>query len=127
MTSYVRWIGRRCDTLEDRERATPLGYFGRTMAAHGEEHDAQSELGNGLVAIGQANERIAVFQETLAEQANGTWNSNLEQNAGMMKEYQVILSSWTAIDMMLTPAGRPQEAREQAPCLRCQYCQAGQG
>lgn len=90
MASYVRWFGRRCDTLEDRERSTPTAYFGRTMAAHGEEYDAESELGNGLVAIGQANERIAGFQEAMTEHANGTWNDNLERSAAMMKEYQVL-------------------------------------
>lgn len=75
-----------------------MGYFGRTMAAHGEEHNAHSELGNGLVAIGQANERIAGFQEVMAEQANSTWNDNLEQSAAMMKEYQVRMSPWIAVD-----------------------------
>jgi len=87
--SYTRWVGRRCDALEDRERGSPVSYFGRTMAAHGEEFDHQSELGNNFVAIGQANERIAGFQEGLVEQVNGTWGDNLERSMGMMKEYQV--------------------------------------
>lgn len=86
--SYTRWVGRRCDALEDRERGSPMSYFGRTMAAHGEEFDHQSELGNNFVAIGQANERIAGFQEGLVEQVNGTWGDNLERSMGMMKEYQ---------------------------------------
>lgn len=92
MTSYSRWVGRRCDALEDRERSSPLAYFGRTMAAHGEEHDAESELGNSLVAVGQANERIAGLQDALLEQANTSWAENLERNHAMMKEYNVCLS-----------------------------------
>lgn len=89
MNSYGRWVGRRCDTLEDRERASPIAYFGRTMAAHGEEHEAGSELGNSLVAVGQANERIAGLQDALLEQANSSWTENLERSLAMMKEYNV--------------------------------------
>ncbi len=89
MNSYGRWVGRRCDGLEDRERASPIGYFGRVMATHGEEHEADSELGNSLVAVGQANERIAGHQDYLLEQANASWAENLERNLAMMKEYQV--------------------------------------
>lgn len=89
MNSYTRWAGRRCDALEDRERASPIAYFGRTMAGHGEETEAGSELGNSLVAVGQANERIAGLQDTLIEQANASWAENLERNLAMMKEYNV--------------------------------------
>lgn len=94
LASYTRWMGRRCDALEDRERGSPMSYFGRTMAAHGEEFDAESELGNNFVAIGQANERIAGFQEGFVEQANGTWGENLERSTAMMKEYQVCFPSF---------------------------------
>lgn len=89
MNSYVRWLGRRCDGLEDRERASPIAYFGRIMAAHGEEREAGSELGNSLAAIGQANERIAGLQDALVEQTNASWAENLERNHAMMKEYNV--------------------------------------
>lgn len=89
MNLYTRWIGRRCDPLEDRDRSTPVALFGRTMAAHGEEYEAESQLGNSLVAVGQANERIASFQDSFLEQANATWGGSLEQRAAMMKEYQV--------------------------------------
>ncbi|KAF4121948.1 Bin/amphiphysin/Rvs domain for vesicular trafficking [Geosmithia morbida] len=88
MNLYVRWLGRRCDPLEDRDRTTPTALFGRTMAAHGEEYEADSQLGNSLVAVGQANERIASIQESFLEQANATWGGSLEQRAAMMKEYQ---------------------------------------
>jgi hypothetical protein len=66
-----------------------MAYFGRTMAAHGEEQDAESELGNSLVAVGQANERIAGLQDALLEQANASWTENLERSHAMMKEYNV--------------------------------------
>ncbi|CAH0038923.1 unnamed protein product [Clonostachys rhizophaga] len=86
--SYIRWMTRRCDALEDRERAAPIGYHGRVMAAHGEEFEADSQLGTSLVALGQAHEQIAVLQEGFVEQANATWVENLERNNTMMKEYQ---------------------------------------
>lgn len=89
MGLYVRWVGRRCDTLEDRERSSPIGLLGRTMAAHGEEYEPDSPFGNNLVAIGQANSRIATLQESYLDQANATWAGSLEQRAAMMKEYQV--------------------------------------
>jgi BAR domain len=89
MSSYTRWVGRRCDALEDRERDTPIAYFGRTMAAHGEEQEAGSDLGNALVAVGHANERISGLQDVLLEQANTSWSENLERNLAMMKEYNV--------------------------------------
>jgi hypothetical protein len=59
------------------------------MAAHGEEFEADSQLGTSLVALGQAHERIAVLQEGFVEQANATWVENLERNNTMMREYQV--------------------------------------
>lgn len=89
MTSYTRWLGRRCDSLEDKERAAPMAYFARSMATHGEEFDPDSEFGNSLVAVGQANERIAGLQDNLLEQANATWVDNLDRSLAMMKEYQV--------------------------------------
>jgi hypothetical protein len=89
--SYARWINRRCDGLEDKERASPIAYFARTVAAHGEEYEPESQLGNSLVAVGQANERIAALQETYADQLNESWVANLERNLAMMKEYQVCL------------------------------------
>ncbi|KAI6781135.1 uncharacterized protein J7T54_002491 [Emericellopsis cladophorae] len=88
VSSYTRWISRRCDALEDRERASPMGLFGRTMAAHGEEYGAESELGNSFVAIGQAHERVAGYQEVFHEQVNNTWGESLESSVAMMKEYQ---------------------------------------
>ncbi|KAI9896805.1 hypothetical protein N3K66_007827 [Trichothecium roseum] len=89
MNSYVRWMGRRCDVLEDKERSSPIGAMGRAMAAHGEEFEADSALGNSFVAVGQANERISVLQDSLIEQANATWVDNLDRNLGMMKEFQL--------------------------------------
>lgn len=65
-----------------------MGNFGHTMVAHGEEFDAESQLGNNLVAIGQANERISGYQEVFLEQMSGTWGASVEQTAAMMKDYQ---------------------------------------
>ena len=59
------------------------------MAAHGEAFDNDSELGNCLVALGRANERVANFQETYVVNVASTWQDHLEQNTAMMKDYSV--------------------------------------
>lgn len=89
MTGYVKWLSRRCDNAEDKERGTPASLLGRTMASHGEEFEPDSDVGNCLVSLGRANERIANFQENYVEQATITWLENLERTVAMMKEYSV--------------------------------------
>ncbi len=89
MITYVKWIGRRGETFEDKEKGVPASYLGRTMAAHGEDFEADSEFGNCLVAMGRANERVAVIQEHYAADATATWLESLERSLAMMKEYQV--------------------------------------
>lgn len=91
MTAYIKWIGRRNELLDDKERGYPTAYLGRTMATHGEDFEQDSDFGNCLLSLGRANERIAGIQESYVECATATWLDNLERSLAMMKEYQVCL------------------------------------
>ena len=89
MNTFIKWSSRTCDAAEDKERGTPLASLGRSMAVQGENLEADSELGNCLVAMGRANERIAGIQEHFVEDASSTWWEHLERSVAMMKEYSV--------------------------------------
>lgn len=88
MNAYVKWLGRRGETFEDKEKGLPVSYLGRTMVSHGEDFDPDSEFGNSLIAMGRANERIASIQEHFVADATTTWLESLERSLAMMKEYQ---------------------------------------
>jgi len=96
MNAYVKWLGRRGETFEDKEKGLPVSYLGRTMVSHGEDFQDDSEYGNCLIAMGRANERIAGIQEHFVADATTTWLESLERSVAMMKEYQVrrILHIW---------------------------------
>lgn len=89
MNQYVKWMGRHLESSEDREKALPVGYLGRTMVTHGEEFQPDSEFGNCLITMGRANERISAIQETFVGDATASWLESLERSLAMMKEYQV--------------------------------------
>ncbi|KAK0636030.1 hypothetical protein B0T17DRAFT_481182 [Bombardia bombarda] len=88
MNLYVKWLGRRAEVAEDKEKGLPVSYLGRSMISHGEEFDPDSEFGNCLIAMGRANERVAAIQETFVAEATATWLESLERSLAMMKEYQ---------------------------------------
>ncbi|KAK0652426.1 hypothetical protein B0T16DRAFT_101559 [Cercophora newfieldiana] len=88
MSMYVKWLGRRGEAAEDREKSLAVGYLGRTMVNHGEEFQPDSEFGNCLIAMGRANERVSAIQETFVSEATTTWLESLERSLAMMKEYQ---------------------------------------
>ncbi|KAK0720228.1 hypothetical protein B0H67DRAFT_486925 [Lasiosphaeris hirsuta] len=88
MNLYVKWLGRRGESSEDREKSLPVSYMGRTMISHGEEFQPDSEFGNCLIAMGRANERVSGMQETFVNEATTTWLESLERSLAMMKEYQ---------------------------------------
>ncbi|EPE10497.1 bar domain-containing protein [Ophiostoma piceae UAMH 11346] len=88
MTAYVKWVGRRGETFDDREKGLPVSYLGRTMINHGEDFEADSEFGNCLTSLGRANERLASAQERYVADATSTWLESLERSLAMMKEYQ---------------------------------------
>ncbi|KAF3356839.1 hypothetical protein VdG1_06136 [Verticillium dahliae VDG1] len=85
---YVKWISRRGEAPEDKEKAVPIGFVGRMMVTHGEDFEPDSEFGNGLIAVGRANERIAETQEAYAAEVNQNWLEAIERSLAMMKEYQ---------------------------------------
>merc|ERR1712000_414037 len=58
------------------------------MTAHGEDFEAESEFGNCLSSLGQANERTAAYQESYLDAASETWLDHLERTVATMKEYQ---------------------------------------
>jgi len=89
MNAYVKWIGRRGETFEDKEKGLAVSYLGRTMVSHGEDFESDSAFGNCLIAMGHANERVAAIQEGYAAEATTTWLESLERSLAMMKEYQV--------------------------------------
>jgi hypothetical protein len=89
MNLYVKWLGRRGESSEDKEKALPTGHLGRTMISHGEEFQSDSEFGNCLIALGRGNERVSAIQETFVAEATATWLESLERSLAMMKEYQV--------------------------------------
>ncbi|KAL7941317.1 BAR domain-containing protein [Trichoderma barbatum] len=87
MNIYTRWLSRHCDALEDRSRSMPLAHLGRTMSAHAAELP-DTDYSRRLASMGNANEQLAELQTTYLDCANGTWQAHIEQNLGMMKEYQ---------------------------------------
>ncbi|KAK4236180.1 hypothetical protein C8A03DRAFT_17153 [Achaetomium macrosporum] len=88
MNQYIKWLGRHLDSSEDKEKALPVGYLGRTMVSHGEEFQPNSEFGNCLITMGRANERISAIQEAFVCEATTSWLESLERSLAMMKEYQ---------------------------------------
>ncbi|KAK7998909.1 Meiotically up-regulated protein [Apiospora marii] len=89
MNIYSKSISKRCDSAEDKEKGLPISYMGRTMMAHGEDFEPDSEFGNCLIVMGRANESIAGIQENYSAQATAYWLESLERSLAMMKEYQV--------------------------------------
>jgi hypothetical protein len=51
MNTYVKSLSRRGETFDDKEKGLPVSYLGRTMIAHGEDFDADSEFGNCLIGM----------------------------------------------------------------------------
>ena len=131
MSVYVKWLGRRAEPSDDREKGLPVSFLGRTMISHGEEFAPDSEFGNTLISMGRANERVAAMQENFVSDATSTWLESLERSLAMMKEYQVRSAPWhnvvsTLADTLRT-IGLPQETREPPPRVRCDHDQGPEG
>ncbi|KAJ8110178.1 hypothetical protein ONZ43_g5941 [Nemania bipapillata] len=88
MNAYIKSLSRRGETFEDKEKGLPVSYLGRTMIAHGEDFEPDSEFGNCLIAMGRANERVAGIQESYVAHATSYWLEGLERSLAMMKEFQ---------------------------------------
>lgn len=48
---YVKWITRRGENYEDKEKALPIGFVGRMMVTHGEDFEPNSEFGGSLICM----------------------------------------------------------------------------
>jgi hypothetical protein len=48
---YVKWISRRGEAYDDKEKGLPIGYVGRMMVTHGEDYEPDSEYGNSLIGM----------------------------------------------------------------------------
>lgn len=55
MNTYVKHLSRRCDGFEDKEKGLPVSFLGRTMIAHGEDFEPNSEFGNCLIGESRLN------------------------------------------------------------------------
>jgi hypothetical protein len=121
MNQYVKWMGRHLEPSEDKEKALPVGYLGRTMVGHGEEFQPDSEFGNCLITMGRANERISAIQESFVNEATATWLESLERSLVTMREYQVssILPQHESLSSTLT--NHVQNARKKLENRRLNY------
>ena len=120
MNQYVKWMGRHLEPSEDKEKALPVGYLGRTMVGHGEEFHPESEFGNCLVTMGRANERVSAIQETFVGEATTSWLESLERSLTVMREYQV--SYFPQPSPLKQPANRRlQTARKKLETRRLNY------
>lgn len=49
MNSYTKSMSKRAEGVDDKEKGLPVSYLGRTMIAHGEDFEPDSEYGNCLI------------------------------------------------------------------------------
>lgn len=49
MNAYIKWLSRRSEPFEDREKSPPIVFMARTMVSHGEDFESDSEFGNCLI------------------------------------------------------------------------------
>jgi len=84
---YIKSLSRR-DAGDGKEKQIPIGHFGTTLTAHGDDFEPDSEFGQCLSTLGRANERLARMQETYVANATSSWLESLERSLIQMKEYQ---------------------------------------
>lgn len=87
MNAYIKWLAYR-ETLLG-EKGAPAAVMGRSMIAHGEDFDPDSQFGNCLIEMGRANEQLAQVQEQYAADSTKYWLESVERSVATMKEYQV--------------------------------------
>lgn len=87
MNAYVKWLAHRDSLLG--EKGVPTAVLARTMIAHGEDFDPDSQFGNCLIEMGRANDQVAQLQEQYNADATSYWLDSVERSVAMMKEYQV--------------------------------------
>lgn len=87
MTTYVKSLNKRSDG-DGREKSTAIANLGASMSRHGEVFEDGNKFGECLIGFGQANERIARFQDTYASNATSSWLEALDRSLAQMKDYQ---------------------------------------
>ena len=98
---YMKWISKRCDASEDKGRAPPTAFLGRSMTAHGNDFESDSEFGTALVSLGRAHERIANLHSNYSDDVNANWMHHVDRSVAVMKDYQV-RRSWSCIAVAMT-------------------------
>ena len=83
--AYIKSLSKR-DQGEGKDKQVAVGHFGSTLAAHGDDFEADSEFGQCLVGLGRAHERIARMQETYCANATSSWLESVERSQVQMKE-----------------------------------------
>lgn len=87
MNTYVKHVAKK-DQVEGKEKFTAIGHLAHTMVSHGEDFDNESEFGTCLLALGQANERLARAQDSYVASASSSFLEGLERSLAQLKEYQ---------------------------------------
>jgi BAR domain len=59
MNSYVKWMTRRAEGFEDKEKSLPISYLGQVMVSHGEDFESDSEFGNCLIGTSGSQKHLA--------------------------------------------------------------------
>ncbi|KAI5302919.1 hypothetical protein KEM56_000220 [Ascosphaera pollenicola] len=87
MHAYVKYLSKRVPG-ENKDTPFPAANLGATMVRQGDEMPRDSEFGGRLARFGNANVRIASFQEQFAAEATSSWQEELDRSLAQMKDYQ---------------------------------------
>lgn len=49
MNAYTKSMSKRCEAHDDKDKGLPISFLGRTMMAHGEDFEPDSEYGTCLI------------------------------------------------------------------------------
>jgi hypothetical protein len=73
MNVYIKSLSRRGETFDDKEKGLPVSYLGRTMIAHGEDFDPDSEFGNCLIGMCLGRASITPFLYPVRQPSIHSW------------------------------------------------------
>ncbi|KAK7434557.1 hypothetical protein CaCOL14_011163 [Colletotrichum acutatum] len=132
--TYVKWVARRGEAFDDKEKGLPIAFVGRMMISHGEEFEPDSEFGACLLSLGRTNERLAGIQESYASEVTDNWLVSVERSLAMMKEYQAArkklesrrLAYDAAISKMQKTKREDFRLEEELRTARAKYEEAGE-
>jgi len=86
-TNYLKNLAKKREG-DDKEKVLLVQQCGNAMASHGSQFEHESALGQGLLKLGMAHQKIAKAQESFTNVATDTWVESLERSLRQMKEYQ---------------------------------------